>query len=411
VRSFTLEERRNRLARRHFLIAQTTSPATALTASLVGLHATDPATPYLSLWARIPGFTTDVLDDELYRRRSVIKHLAMRRTLWLVCADDLPLIQPAASDRVADDERRRLIADVEKAGVADDGRAWVDRACDAALRHLEAHGPATGTELRSALPELAGTMDYAPGRRWGGQTPLAPRVLTVLSVRGDIVRGPNDGSWNTSRPRWVPTDRWLHTRPAPLPPQVARAELLRRWLRAFGPASVADIKWWFGTTLTLARQALREVGAVEVDLHGNSGFALPDDLDAEPEAGPCAALLPGLDVTTMGWFDRDWYLGEHGKQVFDRTGNGGPSAWWNGRVVGGWCQDADGRVHLQLLEDPGRDGHRALQRRADELTSWCDGVRAGPRFPSPLSKAGAQAPTLRRRGAGSPSASARKKPV
>jgi hypothetical protein len=103
---------------------------------------------------------------------------------------------------------------------------------------------------------------------------------------------------------------------------------------------------------------------------------------------PGAALLPGLDATTMGWFDRDWYLGEHRGQVFDRNGNAGPTAWWNGRIVGGWYQEDDARVQLQLLEDPGRDGQRALQRRADDLSSWLDGVRISPRFPSPLSKSG-----------------------
>ncbi len=90
----------------------------------------------------------------------------------------------------------------------------------------------------------------------------------------------------------------------------------------------------------------------------------------------------------MGWFQRDWYLGGHRAQVFDGNGNAGPTAWWNGRVVGGWYQDDGARVRLQLLEDPGPDGRRALQRRADELTSWLDGVRISPRFPSPLSKAG-----------------------
>ena len=89
----------------------------------------------------------------------------------------------------------------------------------------------------------------------------------------------------------------------------------------------------------------------------------------------------------MGWFERDWYLGEHRAQVFDRNGNAGPTAWWNGRVVGGWCQDDSARVQLQLTEDPGRDGRRALQQRADELTAWLNGVRINPRFPSPLSKA------------------------
>ena len=355
-------------------------------ADLVGLHATDPATPYLSAWARIPGFTVADLDAALYERRALVKHLAMRRTLWTVRADDLPLIQSGASDRVADNERRRLVADAHKAGITDDGDAWLDTACAAVLRHLAEHGVASAKELREALPELAGRYDYAPGKRWGGETPLAPRVLTVLSVRGDIVRGPNDGGWTISRPRWTPMRLWLPSLSEPEAPEVARAELVRRWLRAFGPATATDVKWWFGNTLTWARHGLRDIEAVEVDLDGTPGFALPDDLDVEPDVEPWCALLPGLDVTTMGWFERDWYLGDHRGQVFDSNGNGGATAWWNGRIVGGWGQDADSRLQVRLLEDVGRDVKRALTRRADELTAWLDGVRVSARFPSPLTR-------------------------
>jgi len=385
MRSFTVAERRARLARRHFLVGQAGS-IDGLVADLVGLHATDPATPYLSLLARLSGFAVADLDAELYGRRTLVKHLAMRRTLWAVRAEDLPLIQSGASDRVADNERRRLVADAQKAGIADDGDTWVDTACAAVLRHLAEHGAASAKGLRAALPELAGRYDYAPGKRWGGETPLAPRVLTVLSVRGDIVRGPNDGAWTVSRPRWTPMADWLPARPGTATPEVARAELVHRWLRAFGPATVTDIKWWFGNTLTWARQALRDIDAVEVDLDGTPGFALPDDLDSEPDVDPWCALLPGLDVTTMGWFDRDWYVGEHRSQVFDTNGNGGPTAWWNGGIVGAWGQDADGRVELRLLEDVGRDAQRALTQRADDLSEWAAGVRVSPRFPSPLSK-------------------------
>jgi hypothetical protein len=388
VRAFSIDERRNRLARRHFLSKDDAAPLTRMIGGLVGLHATDPATPYLSLWARSPGFVTADLEAQLYRKRSAVRHLAMRRTLWLVSSDDLPMIQSASSARVAENERRRLAADVRKAGVAADGERWLERACAAVLRHLGDSGPASSTELRAALPELAGSYDPAPGKPWGGQVPLAPRVLTVLSARGEIVRGPNDGPWTTSRPRWARTEDWLGTPVQAPPPHAAQADLTRRWLAAFGPATTADIKWWLGTTLTAVRKALSEIGAVEVELQGGTGWALPDDLDPEPAAPPSCALLPGLDGTTMGWFQREWYLGDHRDRVFDRNGNAGPTAWWNGRVVGGWYQDDGARVRVQLLEDPGRDGRRALQRRADELTSWLDGVRISPRFPSPLSKAG-----------------------
>lgn len=385
MRTFSLAERRARLVRRHFLDGSAPSVEEAV-ACLVGLHATDPATPYLSLWARLPGFTVADLDSALYQRRTLVKHLAMRRTLWVVGADDLPLIQAAASDRVADTERRKLIADVQKAAIAPDGVRWLDRACDAVLGHLTEHGPSNARQLREALPELAGSYDPAPGKRWGGDTPVAPRVLTVLSVRGDIFRGPNEGTWTTSRPRWAAAAEWFAEPPAVASPDESRAELVRTWLRVFGPATVTDLKWWFGNTLTWARQGLRDIGAVEVDLEGTPGFALPDDLEPAAEPAPQGTLLPGLDVTTMGWYHRDWYVGEHRGQIFDGNGNAGPTAWWNGRVVGGWAQDSDGRVELRLLEDVGSDGRSALERRAGQLTEWLDGVRISPRFPSPLSR-------------------------
>jgi Winged helix DNA-binding domain len=393
VRKFSVVERRKRLARRHFLSVGDSPSIATVVAGLVGLHATDPATPYLSLWARSPAFRTGDLDVHLYQKRAAVKHLAMRRTLWVVDADDLAIVQPAASDRVAANESRRLAADVSKAGVAADGQRWLDLACAAVLRRLGKHGPASSAELRAALAELAGTYDPAPGKRWGGEVPIAPRVLTVLSARGDIVRGPNDGSWVNSRPRWAAAADWLGERAVTVSDaQAARTELTRRWLRTFGPATVEDVKWWFGTTLTAARTALADIGAAQVGLDGRTGYALPDDLEPEPDVPPWCALLPGLDATTMGWFERGWYVGAHREQVFDRNGNAGPTAWWNGRVVGGWHQDGDARVRLQLLEDPGRDARRALQRKADELTSWLDRVRISPRFPSPLCRADAKAP-------------------
>ena len=174
MRSFTVAERRARLARRHFLNDHARSPAD-VAGDVVGLHATDPATPYLSLWARVPGFSLADLDDELYRRRGLMKHLAMRRTLWVIRTEDLPFIQAGASDRVAGNERRKVVADAQKAGVCVDGDAWLDTASAAVLTHLGEHGPTSARDLRAALPELAGQHDPAPGKRWGGETPLGAK--------------------------------------------------------------------------------------------------------------------------------------------------------------------------------------------------------------------------------------------
>ena len=87
----------------------------------------------------------------------------------------------------------------------------------------------------------------------------------------------------------------------------------------------------------------------------------------------------------MGWFERDWYLGPYKAELFDTSGNAGPTVWWDGRIVGGWRQEDDGEVVLQMLEDPGADALTAIEAEAGRLTEWFGGTRVLPRFPSPLS--------------------------
>ncbi|MGH2596905.1 MAG: winged helix DNA-binding domain-containing protein, partial [Actinomycetota bacterium] len=224
------------------------------------------------------------------------------------------------------------------------------------------------------------------GKSWGGQLPVGPRVLTTLSAAGRVLRASNDGGWTTSRPRWAATAAWLGEEIAPMAEAEGVAGLVERWLQTFGPGTVADIKWWLGSTVSAVRKALAHLDAVEVDLEGQSGYVLPGDTEPTAPVEPWAALLPPLDPTTMGWFERDWYLGSHRAQLFDTNGNAGPTAWWDGRIVGGWRQRETGEVDLQLLEDVGSDGRRALAEEAARLIEWFGGTRALMRFPSPLSK-------------------------
>jgi hypothetical protein len=356
------------------------------TGSMVCLHATDPATVYLSAWARVDGMMVPDLERALYVDRSLVKHLAMRRTLFVFPRATLSVAQAGASNRVADTERRRLIRHVEQAGLQKNGARWLKKASGQVLAALSDGREVTSSELRDEIPLLEGSIAYGEGKSWAGNLPVGPRVLTTLSAAGRIVRASNDGGWTISRPRWASTESWLGEAIAPCTEAEGVAGMVERWLRAFGPGTVADIKWWLGSTVAAVRKALAHLDAAEVDLDGQTGYVMPDDLETTQSVGSWAALLPPLDPTTMGWFERGWYLGPYKAQLFDANGNAGPTAWWDGRIVGGWRQGDAGEVVPQLLEDIGSDGDRALEDEAARLTEWLGGTRVVARFPSPLSK-------------------------
>ncbi len=166
----------------------------------------------------------------------------------------------------------------------------------------------------------------------------------------------------------------------------ARTELARRWLTAFGPALAADLQWWAGWTGAQTKAALAALPVTEVDLDGQAGVALADDLEFPADAPRVASLLPALDPTPMGWQSRSWYLGPHAPALFDRTGNIGPTVWWAGRVVGGWAQRASGEVVCRLLEDIGADGAAAVAAEAAALEAWLGPSRVTPRFRTPLER-------------------------
>jgi hypothetical protein len=384
TRRFTVAERRSRIGRRHAL-ARTDRAANVVEAArrVVCLHATDPATIFLSAQARVPGMNVPDLERALYVDRALVKHLAMRRTLFVFPRERLADAQAGASDRVAAVERRRLADVVEKAGLHRNGTRWLQKASSAVIAALSDGRERTFTELRGEVPLLDGAIAYGEGKTWGGQVPIGPRVLTVLSAEGAVVRATNAGAWTASRPRWTTMAAWLG---APLEPRSeaeGTAALVEAWLRAFGPGTEADVAWWLGSTLTAVRRALVTLKAAPVDLDGRPGYVLPDDLDDAGPVTPWIALLPPLDPTPMGWKERDWYLGPHKGHVFDRNGNAGATIWCDGRIVGGWrLQGAD--VEVQLLEDVGRAARRAIDAEAARLTGWLAGVKVQPRFPSPL---------------------------
>lgn len=373
--AITDEQRRARQWHRQLLDRHAQPPTVAAVAdALVALHATTASTVYLSTWARAPQLRIADVDAALYDERTVVKHLGMRRTLFVTSHDVLDEVLGAVSDRVAASERTNMLRDLRRSPDVADPEGWIAQACDAALEKLATDGPLSTAQLREQVPILGTPIGEPPDSSWGGPLQMGSRVLNYLAASGQIVRGPDDGPWYTSRITWEPMARWLRRDPAGHSPHDGHLGLIERWLRVYGPGTETDIVWWLGSTKTAVRKALAELGAVEVDLDdGRTGYVLPDDVQTdEPEPGDDAVtLLPELDPTTMGHKHREFYLGDLQGRLFDSNGNGGTTAWWRGRVVGGWRPDGEKGIELVLCENVPARVERALRERGEELIQWC----------------------------------------
>jgi hypothetical protein len=374
-------QRRARLGWRHRLAGGALAAGPEQVArSLVAVHSTDPSSVYLAMLARMtPAAGLSSVDRALYEDRTLIRLLGMRRTVFVAPLDNAALIQAACSRAVADRERRKVLGWLAEAGLAQDPDEWLAGAEEAALAALIARGQATAAELAADDARLATELVLAAGTRYQGRQTVASRVLLLLAAQGRAVRGRPRGSWTSHQYRWAPLTAWCPDGLADWDTAAAEVELARRWLAAYGPATADDLQWWTGWGKTQARRALAELAPAEVDLDGVPGIALAGDLEPAPEAAPWVALLPGLDSTPMGWREREWFLGKHGPRLFDRSGNAGPTLWWDGRVVGGWAQASDGEIVCRFLEDAGAGAVAAAQAAAERLGALLGDVRLSAR--------------------------------
>lgn len=376
-------ERRHRLGRRHRLVPSARAATVAQAAdAVVALHATDAATVFLSARARLAAGGPDFIERALYEDVALVRLLSMRNTLFAVTAAFAPYVDSSTARAIALKERRTFLKHLDEDGQGLDA-GWLARAESDALDALDRLGPTTGSQLSAAVPALRQKITIGRGKKYETHTGVATRVIRLLAADGRIRRDRPRGAWTSSQFRWVHTDPW----PA-LPAGEARAEVARRWLRSYGPATEADLAWWTGWSRTDVRLALAAVGAEQVRLDDDTlALVLPGDTGPEPAPEPWAALLPGLDPIGMGWADRGFHLDPgHRPALFDYAGNIGPTVWWNGEIVGGWAQRKDGEIVWRLLSSPGPAAEGAITAEAARLAAWMGAARVTPRFRTPLER-------------------------
>ena len=379
------------MVRRHHLGGDAADPLAA-TRAVLALHATDPASVYLSILARSASSTLSDVARAMYERRELVRWMAMRRTLFVFAREDVPLVQAAVSTPLAAALRRRLLSRLARnatvPAVTGDAGRWLSRLERRVERELADRESATGRQLADAVPELRTLiLPRAPSER--PQNVTSP-ALTMMSAEGRIVRGTPTGAWTSRHHRWEPVSRWWADGLAVTDTPEAQAQLARRWLERFGPATFVDLKWWTGWNKETTRRALTALPVEEVDLDGRPGLVLAGDLGSGSvahSAGPAAVLLPALDPTPMGWKDRDWFFGIDPAQVFDRAGNIGPTLWWDGEIIGSWAVAPDGDVRVKAIADRGADARHAVEQAASSLHGRLEATVITPAVRTPLEEA------------------------
>ena len=148
------------------------------------LHATQPASVYLSYWARSRSPETAQLDRALYTERSLIKQLAMRRTLFVFPRDLLPATWGSASARIARTERNRIARQIVNSGLAVDGERGLERLRVQVLSQLAEYPEGlSALELRKLVPKMSVKLNTtASARDWFPKYwPASARAATLCA--------------------------------------------------------------------------------------------------------------------------------------------------------------------------------------------------------------------------------------
>lgn len=358
VRPETLSQRRLNRATlaRQLLLERAEVGVVDAVGCIAGLQAQEPASPYIGLWARLAGFDPAELDAAI-AARDVVKGTLMRVTVHLVTAADFRAFWPAVRPGLEQQRRRQRLEPPTARSMA------------AILKRVAAFAsePRSLTDLRDHI----GDVDGLP----------ADEIVWWLRRRMPLAHAPTDGAWSFGRrpllahaDAWLPTGTWADD-------EVAVEYLVRHYLAAFGPASIADVSQWSGLTVARLRQGVEAIdGAGELRRYRSeagrqlvdvAGSPLPDaDVPAPPR------LLPMWDSTVLAFADRTRIVGDADRaRIIARNGDTLPVFLVDGVVAGRWWAVTERertRIELEPFRRLAARDRQALEALGDRLARFVE---------------------------------------
>jgi hypothetical protein len=327
-----------RLARHHLLERAPRTSLITVAGDITGAQAQLLSAAQISLWARVRDLQPRHIEAAINKWR-LVKAACMRRTLFLVPSRDLAVFVRGTARRAEKEIRWALGKGVPE--------RVVEAAIEAVLGVLDE--PLTRPEIAERTSQRLGmrVQEYHGGG-WGNSRKLAAvpvgtltypvvDLLHLAAARGVVCYGPNRGN----EPTFVRADAWI-----PKWKDVSREEaerlLLRKYLKAFGPAKATDFAMWSGMTLTEAREIWtgEQSHFAPVNVEGWAAEVLREDLKTLSKAEverPVVRLLPYFDSFLLGHKERDHLMAmKHRPKIYRPQGWIAPVVLVDGRVTGVW---------------------------------------------------------------------------
>src|SRR6476619_2684589 len=297
-----------------------------------------PSAPDVGIWTRATSFRRETLEREL-ARGAVVKATAIRQTLHLVTRRDYGLFRAAMSETNFPWETAQA------------------KRLEASVRDLAEASPVTTEEALRYLEREHGLTGIEGRRAW-----------RAARVRAHVLHHHETALWG-ARPegRFVAIEE-----PEAHVPVEARAEILRRYLAAFGPASRRDIVAWSMMHVPELQRALDVLEPMRRfrDEHGRELLDVPRAPLPDPDTPAPVRFLPKWDNVLLAWADRTRVLPEaYRKRVIRMNGDVAQTFLVDGFVAGLWEVDGS-RVVTKPFAKLSRAVQRELKEEAERLEAF-----------------------------------------
>lgn len=372
-----------RLSRHHLLARAPASNLNAVLREIGGAQAQVLSAAQIAVWARVRDVRLGDIEARLSSERTLARAWCMRRTMYLLPSGSLATFVRGSALR-AEREVRWVLSRGVPGQTLEEVIATVLRTLDEPLTQTELAGRVSkslGYRLRSKVGGGWGDRGRVACVEVGTLALSASYLLHLAGARGVICAGPKQGTETT----FVRADRWA--RPwKDLPPKQAEEELLRVYLRAYGPATISDFIWWTGMFASDAKQiwSRLEEELADVEIDESKATVLKRDLGALRSAElevPSVRLLPYFDSYLLGHRTKSHIVDVgHRSQVYRPQGWVAPVLLVDGLVRGIWSHALAGQklaVRVETHSSLRNDVTSVVKEEAESLAAFlgCSDVK------------------------------------